>query len=190
MLSQPENQALASPSAALLGGCPPAPRDRAAEDALFRQLVLDHRHRLYRFIVKHIGWGSDAEDLTQQAFVEAAHSYASFRGASELSTWLYQQRPDGRVLVQARVQDDALVIGITDFAPAFNPLLVPLPDTSLPLEARQPGGLGLLFVRRTADELHYRRVEGTGSPACNRVWFSKRLRPELTPSGSPGSVVA
>lgn len=62
---------------------------RVADEGLFRQLVADHQHRLYRFIVKHIGWGTDAEDLTQQAFVEAAHSYATFRGASELSTWLY-----------------------------------------------------------------------------------------------------
>lgn len=58
-------------------------------DALFRQLIDDHQQRLYRFVVKHIGWGSDAEDLTQQAFVEAAQGYATFRGASELSTWLY-----------------------------------------------------------------------------------------------------
>ncbi len=67
----------------------PAP----ASEALFRQLVLDHRQRLYRFIVKHIGWGTDAEDLTQQAFVEAAQSYATFKGASELSTWLYERVP-------------------------------------------------------------------------------------------------
>ena len=56
---------------------------------LFRQLVRDHQTRLYRFIVKNIGYGSDAEDLTQQAFVEAAHSIGTFRGNSELSTWLY-----------------------------------------------------------------------------------------------------
>lgn len=60
-----------------------------AGESLFRQLVINHRHRLYRFVVKHIGWGSDAEDLTQQAFVEAANSYATFKGDSELSTWLY-----------------------------------------------------------------------------------------------------
>jgi len=61
----------------------------ADDEAMFRQLVRSHQGRLYRFIVKHIGWGSDAEDLTQQAFVEAARSYATFKGASELSTWLY-----------------------------------------------------------------------------------------------------
>ena len=68
----------------------PAPaRFRAADEAIFRKLVQDHRHRLYRFVVKHIGWSSDAEDITQQAFVEAAHSFATFKGESELSTWLY-----------------------------------------------------------------------------------------------------
>lgn len=65
------------------------PAPRPADEALFRQLVHDHQQRLYRFIVKHIGWGTDAEELTQQAFVEAAHSYSTFKGASELSTWLY-----------------------------------------------------------------------------------------------------
>jgi hypothetical protein len=65
------------------------PPPQPADEALFRKLVHDHQQRLYRFIVKHIGWGTDAEELTQQAFVEAAHSYATFKGNSELSTWLY-----------------------------------------------------------------------------------------------------
>ena len=68
----------------------PAPASfRPSDEAIFRKLVQDHRHRLYRFVVKHIGWSSDAEDITQQAFVEAAHSFATFKGESELSTWLY-----------------------------------------------------------------------------------------------------
>lgn len=59
------------------------------EDALFRKLVESHSSRLYRFILKHIGNSSDAEDLAQQAFVEAVQAYRSFRGESQLSTWLY-----------------------------------------------------------------------------------------------------
>lgn len=61
----------------------------AEADVTFRDLVQAHQTRLYRFVVKNIGHGTDAEDLTQQAFVEAAKAYESFRGASELSTWLY-----------------------------------------------------------------------------------------------------
>lgn len=58
-------------------------------DALFQGLVHAHGKRLYRFIVKNIGHASDAEDLAQQAFMEAVRSYRTFKGESELSTWLY-----------------------------------------------------------------------------------------------------
>ncbi|WP_323018752.1 RNA polymerase sigma factor [Castellaniella sp.] len=59
------------------------------DERLFRELVKEHSSRLQRFIIKHIGNISEAEDLTQQAFMEAARSYQTFRGESQLSTWLY-----------------------------------------------------------------------------------------------------
>ncbi|KQO20807.1 RNA polymerase subunit sigma [Acidovorax sp. Leaf76] len=58
-------------------------------DALFRTLVQAHGVRLHRFIIKNIGNSTDAEDLAQQAFMEAVRSYETFKGQSELSTWLY-----------------------------------------------------------------------------------------------------
>lgn len=64
---------------------PPA----SADERLFRELVATHTDRLRRFIVKHIGNDGEAEDLTQQAFLEAARSFGTFRGDSQLSTWLY-----------------------------------------------------------------------------------------------------
>lgn len=61
----------------------------AQRDALFQTLVQAHGARLQRFIIKNIGNASDAQDLAQQAFLEAVRSYSSFKGQSELSTWLY-----------------------------------------------------------------------------------------------------
>jgi RNA polymerase sigma-70 factor (ECF subfamily) len=58
-------------------------------EALFRQLVTQHRTRLCRFIIRHIGQPNDADDIAQQAFMEAARTIDRFRGESELSTWLY-----------------------------------------------------------------------------------------------------
>ena len=55
----------------------------------FRDLVRTHQKSLQSFIVRRIGNASDAEELTQQAFVAAAESIATFRGDSALSTWLY-----------------------------------------------------------------------------------------------------
>ena len=64
---------------------PPSP----ADERLFRDLVEEHSNRLQRFIIRHIGNITEAEDLAQQAFAEAARSYRTFRGDSQLSTWLY-----------------------------------------------------------------------------------------------------
>lgn len=58
-------------------------------ETLFRDLVHRHQRRLYGFVLKNIGNPSDAEELAQQAFVEAAASLRTFRGESELSSWLY-----------------------------------------------------------------------------------------------------
>ncbi len=77
----PQQGALATGTGTLHPGHP--------EEALFRQLVNKHQQRLHRFVVKHIGWSTDAEDITQQAFMEAALNYATFKGESQLSTWLY-----------------------------------------------------------------------------------------------------
>jgi serine/threonine-protein kinase RsbW len=54
---------------------------------------------------------------------------------------------DGRVLVAT----------VTDDTGPFNPLLVPTPDTTLPLEHRRAGGLGIALVRALADEVAYER---------------------------------
>lgn len=60
-----------------------------SDQQLLSSLVAEHAGRLQRFIAKHIGHSSDVEDLAQQAFAEAARAYQSFRGDSQLSTWLY-----------------------------------------------------------------------------------------------------
>ena len=48
-------------------------------------------------------------------------------------------------------------IEIVDGTGAFNPLTAPPPDTASPLQARKPGGLGLVLVRRLMDETSYQR---------------------------------
>ena len=63
-----------------------APADR---DARFGELVKEHQTYLYRFVLRNIGNPSDAEDIAQQAFIEAYKAMATFRGESKLSTWLY-----------------------------------------------------------------------------------------------------
>ena len=89
-MTNPRDGTAASPEADL----PPIRADEGqgwdtGEEYLLRDLVREHSTRLQRFIIKHSGNTTEAEDLAQQAFVEAARSYRSFRGESQLSSWLY-----------------------------------------------------------------------------------------------------
>jgi len=58
--------------------------DRAAFDAL----VLRYQDRLHRFVAWSNGSG-EADDTTQDVFVEAYRSLATWRGKSTFRTWLY-----------------------------------------------------------------------------------------------------
>lgn len=63
---------------------------RAEErERVLRTLVQNHGRRLHGFIVKNIGNRDEAQDMTQQAFLEAVRCYETYKGQSELSTWLY-----------------------------------------------------------------------------------------------------
>ena len=54
---------------------------------------------------------------------------------------------------------------LIDFAFAYNPLQVPEPDTTLDLDSREIGGLGVHFVRRMADAVSYARTVHRGREA-------------------------
>lgn len=73
------------------------------------------------------------------------HGLTDTRGTIELT----MERKDGR-----------LTIGVADSAPAFDPLQIPMPDTTLPLEQRTIGGLGIVLVRALTDEVTYDRRNG------------------------------
>ena len=59
-------------------------------EELFRNLVQTHGTRLHRFIVKNIGNRDDAQDMTQQAFLEAVRSYETYKGQSGVSSFSVQ----------------------------------------------------------------------------------------------------
>jgi len=50
-----------------------------------------------------------------------------------------------------------LEIEISDSGIAFNPLDLPEPDISTPMEKRQIGGLGVYLLRKLMDEVRYKR---------------------------------
>jgi anti-sigma regulatory factor (Ser/Thr protein kinase) len=65
--------------------------------------------------------------------------------------------PAGTITVRFALEPAALRVEIEDNAGPFNPLDAPVVNTSLPLEQKPLGGLGILLIRKSVDELEYRR---------------------------------
>jgi len=61
----------------------------AAREALFRMLIAEYGRPLFHFVLRRIGHPDDAQDIAQQAFVEAALTLSRYRGEAELSTWIF-----------------------------------------------------------------------------------------------------
>lgn len=63
-----------------------------------------------------------------------------------------------------------VVVVIEDVAPAYDPLQTPTPDLTLPVDQREPGGLGVHLVRQLMDVVEYRHIHGK-----NVVTLRKRV---------------
>ncbi len=55
----------------------------------FNQIHDAYRRRIYLYLCRMVGEG-EAEDLTQEVFARASRALKTFRGESQLSTWLYR----------------------------------------------------------------------------------------------------
>jgi anti-sigma regulatory factor (Ser/Thr protein kinase) len=68
------------------------------------------------------------------------------------------QAPPHRIEIELDITDAAAVATVIDNGRAFDPSAAPEPDVSLPLDKRDPGGLGILLIRRMVDRVEYRRT--------------------------------
>ena len=60
--------------------------DRSAIEAILQK----HERRIYRFGLRMCGNEDDARDVLQETLLSAFRNLPTFRGDSQLSTWLYQ----------------------------------------------------------------------------------------------------
>ncbi len=69
---------------------PDLDRAREGDRAAFGRLVQKYQRRVYAAALHILGNHSDADDVTQEAFVRAYRGLAGFDGRAEFSTWLYR----------------------------------------------------------------------------------------------------
>jgi RNA polymerase sigma-70 factor (ECF subfamily) len=75
------------------GEVPEAESIRLAQQgdaAAFERLYRLHSRRVYSLCLRMVGNTAEAEDLTQEAFLQLFRKIATFRGESAFSTWLHR----------------------------------------------------------------------------------------------------
>lgn len=65
-------------------------RAKAGDARAFNELVRKYRPRVYALALHLTGQASDADDITQDAFLKAYAKLPEFEGRSEFFTWIYR----------------------------------------------------------------------------------------------------
>ncbi|HEX2979256.1 MAG TPA: ATP-binding protein [Anaerolineaceae bacterium] len=81
----------------------------------------------------------------------------------------------GNITCSYEIDNDRLTIILEDQGDPFDPNQVPEPDLSADLDHYQVGGLGLYFIRKLMDEVHFNFSPGKG----NTLIMIKRKEPKV-----------
>ncbi|MFP5221179.1 MAG: ATP-binding protein [Acidobacteriota bacterium] len=107
---------------------------------------------------------AEVENFLERCDVAGRDSYHIRLALDELVTNVICYAYDGEgghcIDVHLMRSPGAVTVTLMDSGKPFNPLLAPEPDVNAPPEKRRIGGLGIHFVRKTMDELHYERRDG------------------------------
>jgi serine/threonine-protein kinase RsbW len=67
----------------------------------------------------------------------------------------YKGMDPGSIILSFRIEEDRILVQITDFGHVFEPAEAPKPDLEAALEDREIGGLGLYIIYQTMDDIDY-----------------------------------
>ncbi len=74
--------------------------------------------------------------------------------------YAYPDGADGYLDVEAENCDGQIILRFRDGGTPFNPLTKGAPDTSLPMDHRPIGGLGIYLVKKNVDSVDYEYSNG------------------------------
>jgi len=160
--------------------------DRRAFEALYRL----HVDKIYGLCLRMTGNVSEAEDCTQEAFIQVWTKLGKFRGDSAFATWLHRIAVNtvlGRMRKSKREQDRIDVVADTAPAPLASDDSGELRDLSEAIN-RLPSGARHVFVLRAVygyshDEAGRMLGIATGTSKAQMHRARRLLSQQLTQQG-------
>ncbi len=114
------------------------------------------------------------EQAALQAGLDERGVYAIQMAVDEACTNIiehaYSGEGKGQIRLTCAVQKDGLQVEIYDQGAAFDPDEIPELNTEAPVEQRQPGGMGLFFIRKLVDRAEFK----FGARQGNQLTLFKR----------------
>ncbi len=74
--------------------------------------------------------------------------------------YAYPKEEHQSIYLSARLQDDSIILVLTDTGKEFDPTAAPEADITLSADDRPIGGLGIFLIRQIMNEVKYERIEG------------------------------
>ncbi|MGA2536192.1 MAG: RNA polymerase sigma factor [Terracidiphilus sp.] len=124
-------------------------RAQAGDHQAFAQLYSLHKRRIYSLCLRMVGSAAEAEDLTQEAFLQFHRKIGTFRGESALSTWLHRLAVNV-VLMQLRKKG----LQLTSLDESMDPAPDQRPGRSFGApDLALSGAIDRLSLKRAIDDL-------------------------------------
>jgi len=124
-------------------------RAQRGDEQAFATLFQLHKKRVYSVCLQMTKDVADAEDLTQEAFMQVFRSVNSFRGDSAFSTWLYRVAVN-TVLMKLRRRKSPPVLSLDEPVSTDSPSLKREVGKQDP---RLSGAIDRIALRRALEEL-------------------------------------
>jgi RNA polymerase sigma-70 factor (ECF subfamily) len=122
---------------------------QAGDHQAFAQLYSLHKRRIYSLCLRMVGNIAEAEDLTQEAFLQLHRKIATFRGDSAFSTWLHRLAINV-VLMQLRKKG----LSVISLDEAMEPAVEERPGRSFgAADLTLAGAIDRMALQRAIDEL-------------------------------------
>jgi RNA polymerase sigma-70 factor, ECF subfamily len=124
----------------------------ARDEGAFNELVVTYERRVFALVFRMIGRRDEAEDLSQEVFVQVFKAIDQFRGDSKLSTWIYRIAVNlcknrSKYLSRRHASDQDDVDAMADRAPLSAAKGVSVGDVSRPDELVEGMQIELIVKR-------------------------------------------
>jgi RNA polymerase sigma-70 factor (ECF subfamily) len=132
-------------------------RARSGDEAAFAALFQTHKKRVYSVCLLMTKDIAEAEDLTQEAFLQVFRTVGSFRGESAFSTWLYRVAVN-TVLMKLRRRKSPPIVSLDEPVSSETPSL------------RRDVGTADLSLNGAVDRITLRRAMRELPEGCRKIF--------------------